>query len=215
MKSDGTWRFLLIATVLAGTAGLLDVRDKTEVTPKHQPLSSLPVQLGKWTGHDQPISDAVLSVLGPGEFVSRMYTQITQPSIGLFLAYLPSQRTGDTIHSPKNCLPAAGWMPVESSQIMIPNKMGPPISANSYVISKGLERQLVIYWYQAHGRTIASEYWARFYLVADAMRLNRTDGALVRLTTLIAEGETSQMAQKRVLNFAQQIIPSLGSYIPL
>jgi EpsI family protein len=213
MKS--TFQFLVIALLLAGTAVFLQARHKNEVLPKSEPVKTFPIQVGRWVGQDQRIDDEALSVLGPGDFLSRIYSQVGLPYIGFFLGYFPSQQTGDTMHSPKNCLPSSGWAPTESSQIMLPVPNGGSIPVNRYIIQKGAERQLVIYWYQAHGRVVASEYWARFYLASDAIRLNRTDGALIRIVTPIAYGENRESAEKRAVQFAQQIAPSLNKYVPL
>ena len=215
MKSSGTRRFLLAVGLLAASAGLLSSRHQIEVIPKHLPVSSFPIQLGEWRGQDQEISNEIRSVLGPGDFLSRLYQQPGQPPLGLFLAYFPSQQSGDTIHSPKNCLPASGWMPVESSRMVLPLPGGTSIRANRYIIDNGIERQFVLYWHQAHGRSVASEYWARFYLVTDAIRMNRTDGALIRIITPIEPGEGSKSAEQRAVTFAQHIFPSLGEYVPL
>jgi EpsI family protein len=208
-------RHWTVPVLLVASAGLLQARHKIELIPNHLPVSSFPIQVGNWRGQDQQISDAILAVLGPGDFLSRVYLQPGQPSLGFFLAYFPSQQTGDTIHSPKNCLPGAGWMPVESSRIWLPASDGKTIPANRYIIQNGTERQIVLYWYLAHGRAVASEYWARFYLVADAIRMNRTDGALIRIITPIEHGENSEAAEQRAVNFAQQILPSLNEYVPL
>jgi EpsI family protein len=210
-----TSRFLIVAILLAGTASFLQARRKREVVPKSKPVSAFPISVGNWVGEDMRIDDEVLSVLGPGDFLSRVYTQSRQPYIGFFLGYFPSQQTGDTMHSPKNCLPGSGWTPTESSRIMLPIASGESIPVNRYIIQKGADRQLVIYWYQAHGRAVASEYWARFYLVADAMRMNRTDGALIRIVTPISFGESKDSAEQRAGQFAQQIAPSLSNYVPL
>ena len=129
-------------------------------------------------------------------------------------ASFPSQSTGDTIHSPKNCLPGSGWTPMETSYLQVPLPGRPPLRVNRYVIAQGSARDLVLYWYQAHGRTTPSEYWARLYLVADAIRMNRTDGALVRIITPIAQGETTGHAQERAIGFAQQVVPAIDNYIP-
>jgi EpsI family protein len=213
MKS--TFQFLLIAVLLVGTGVFLQARHKTEILPKSEPVKTFPVHVGLWAGQDQRIDDETLSVLGPGDFLSRIYSQAGQPNIGFFLGYFPSQQTGDTIHSPKNCLPGSGWTPTESSRIMLPVPSGASIPVNRYIIQKGADRQLVIYWYQAHGRAVASEYWARFYLAADAIHLNRTDGALIRIVTPIASEENRESAEERAVQFAQQIAPSLGKYVPL
>jgi EpsI family protein len=134
--------------------------------------------------------------------------------VDLFLAYFPSQLAGDTMHSPQHWLPGSGWWPVESSRVSIALTGHAPFSANRYLIAKGDERRLVIYWYLAHDRAVASEYWAKFYLVVDSIRLHRSDGALIRVTTPLGSVETADSAQQRLLSFATQIVPAMGQHVP-
>ncbi len=208
-------RFLSALLLLASAAIFLQARSRPEVLPPRQDLASFPMQIGDWTGRNTLLPAGVLDLLGPGEFLTRVYQRRLDASyVDLFVAYFPSQRTGNTIHSPQNCLPGAGWTPIESGRFRLLGVRGDPISVNRYVLAKGADRVLVFYWYQAHERVVASEYWAKFYLVADAIRLNRTDGALVRVVTPLAPGEDSQVAQRRALEFAQLILPALHPYIP-
>jgi EpsI family protein len=209
-------RFILAAALLAVTAIFLHARSRYEVLPPHEPLASVPRQLGNWTGSDVNIPQDVLDVLGAGDFLLRVYqnTSTAEPDVDLFLAYFPTQRAGDTIHSPKNCLPGAGWSPVESRRIQVSLPGHVPFPANRYVIVKGTDRQLVLYWYWAHDRAVASEYWAKFYLVADSIRLNRSDGALVRVTTSLRPGEAINTAQTRLLSFAENLVPLVNQYVP-
>jgi EpsI family protein len=209
-------RFILAAALIASAAIFLQARGRNEIFPPRLPLQSFPTQLSNWTGTDIAIQKDVLEVLGPGDFLLRVYQNPAenQPFVDLFIAYFPSQRTGDTIHSPKHCLPGSGWLPVESSRVTLPLPGHSPFPANRYVIAKGDSRQLVLYWYWAHDRGVASEYWAKFYLVADSMRMNRSDGALVRITTPMYSGETAEAAQQRLLPFARDVAPLLGNYIP-
>lgn len=208
-------RFVVVAVLLLATGVFLQARRRAEKVPSCLPLASFPLHVGSWAGQELAISASIRQVLGSGDFLSRFYFHSrNQPYIDFFIAYFPSQRAGDTIHSPKNCLPGSGWTPVDSAHIELTAPGRAPVTVNRYVIAKGLDRDLVLYWYQAHGRTVASEYWAKFYLVADAMRMNRTDGSLVRVITPIAGDESLQSAQDRAIDFAQQIIPQLDSYIP-
>ena len=208
-------RFIVATALLAVTAAFLQARNHAEVVPSHLPLSSFPQQLSNWTSTDIPISQEVLDVLGAGDFLLRVYRQQNAgPYVDLFIAYFPSQRAGDTIHSPKHCLPGAGWLPVESSRIQISLPGSEPFPANRYVIAKGPDRQLVLYWYFAHGRSVASEYWAKFYLVSDSMRLNRSDGSLIRVTTPIRADESAETAQQRLLSFASNVVPRVDQYVP-
>jgi len=209
-------RFVPVFLLLIATAIFLQARSRGEVFAPRHPLQSFPQQLGSWEGTDVAIDEDALQVLGPGDFLLRVYEdqETTQPPVDLFIAYFASQRAGDTIHSPKNCLPGAGWSPVQSGRTMLSMPNHSPFPVNRYVIAKGDARQLVLYWYWAHDRGVASEYWAKYYLVADSIRMNRSDGSLVRLKTVMQPGETIDTAMHRMLPFADHILPLLDDYIP-
>jgi EpsI family protein len=213
-RNSSVVRFLIVVFLIGGTALLLRARSGHEQIPARLDLSLVPQQVGDWKSRTFPIDPSVRDILGPGDFLSRIYYAPGRPYVDFFIAYFPTQRTGNTIHSPKNCLPGSGWSPVESgtAQISIPGRQ--PLTVNRYIIGKGLDRQLVLYWYQAHDRVVASEYWAKLYLVTDAIRTNRSDGSLVRIITPISNGETIDSAQTRAVAFAQEVFPALGQFIP-
>jgi len=160
-----------------------------------------------------PISSDVRDVLGQGDFLARRYQDAAYalPYVELFMAYFPSQRDGETIHSPRHCLPGDGWFPLESSRVMLAWPGHVPFPANRYLIVKGDDRALVLYWYFAQGRALANEYWAKYYLIADAIRLNRTDGAMIRVSTPI-RGETVDTAERRLLAFTDELVPIIRHY---
>jgi EpsI family protein len=209
------WRFVLAVVLLGGTGLLLHARNGSEIIPGRIPLASFPQMIQNWTSTDIPLQKEVLDVLGPGDFLVRDYHDSAQNrSIALFIAYFPSQRAGDTIHSPKNCLPGAGWAPVQSDRIKVNSPGHTPFVANRYVIAQGEQRQLVLYWYLAHDRAVAGEYAAKFYLVTDSIRMHRSDGSLIRLSTPLAQGEDIESAQRTLLSFAGNIVPLINSYVP-
>lgn len=211
---DSFVRFLCVAVLLIGSCLFLNARGQHENLPATQPLSSFPPIIGEWAGQDFPLSPDVLQILGDGQFLTRLYRSPGRSPIDLYIAYFPTQRTGSTIHSPQNCLPGAGWVPVESGRFSLLRSDGSPMTVNRYVIAKGSDRELVFYWFQSHGRVIASEYSAKFYLVADSIRMNRSDGALVRVITRIEQGESEESAGSRAVLFTQSLIPLLDSYVP-
>ena len=216
MKPLGILRFVLAQALIAVTAILLQARTHTEVIPPHLLLSSFPAQLANWDSTEIVQDKQTLEVLGPGDFLERVYQDPNGklPSVDLFLAYFPSQRAGETPHSPQHCLPGAGWNPEENVRLTLSLPGHGPFPANRYVISKGDARRLVLYWFWAHDRGVASEYWAKFYLVKDAIQMNRSDGSLVRLVTPMFPGETAEAAQQRILPFTSAVVPLLDDYIP-
>jgi EpsI family protein len=209
------WRFVVAAVLVTATAIVLQARNSSEIIPPRPPLSSFPAVLGDWTSTDVALTQDVRDVLGPGDFLLRDYRQPGgQTNVFLFVAYFPSQRAGDTIHSPKNCLPGAGWTPVKADRVSVSVPGRKPFEANRYVIAKGDERQLVLYWYWAHDRAVASEYAAKFFLISDSIRMHRTDGSLVRLSIPLAPGENLEDAEQNLVSWAGRIVPMLNTYIP-
>jgi EpsI family protein len=215
VRISSTPRFIVAALLIAGAGILLQARARSEVFPQRIPLKQFPQQLNGWTGTDVPIDQDVLNILGPGDFLLRIYQNSQKAQyVDLFIAYFRSQRAGDTVHSPQHCLPGSGWAPIENKRVTLSLPGHDPFPANRYLIAKGDARQLVLYWFWAHDRGVASEYWAKFYLVADSIKMNRSDGSLVRITTPMYPGETADAAQERILPFAGDISPLLDNYIP-
>lgn len=209
---------LLISLLLA--AGVVTRADRQESVPLRKSFASFPNLVGDWRGRLQPpLDEDVLAVLGVDDYVTRAYLKPGGGGVGLYVGYWASQRQGDTIHSPQNCLPGAGWLPVSQSALAIDRTDGTstPARVNRFIIQKGLDRQLVLYWYQSHGRILASEYWGKLFLIADAVRLNRTDGSVVRvITPILGEStETEKAAETRAVDFVRSLLPLLDEFLPL
>jgi len=213
-------RIVILSGCLILSAVFVAGASKTEIVPARESLANFPLALGEWNGRNLPAFEPeILAVLGVDEYLSRVY-QSGQSIASLYIGYYESQRQGDTIHSPMNCLPGSGWEPLSQTYLSIPvgtDTTGPTsIIVNRYVIQKGLDRQVVLYWYQSHGRAIANEYRSKIFMVYDAVRLNRTDAALVRIvspymgTDSGAEGRAADSA----VAFVKAMFPLLDRYLP-
>ncbi len=211
-------RVLLLSACLLVTATYLGHASRSEDTPPRMPFSSFPMRIAEWTGRTAPDFDPkVMAVLGVDEYVNRIYMRGHQQA-QLYVGYYRTQREGSQIHSPMNCLPGAGWLPVTTGTATLPTDAPPTRTAlvNRYVIQKGLDKAVVLYWYQSHGRVVASEYWSKVYLVLDSMRMNRTDAALVRVIVPVDDTRLTPetFADQAALDFARAISPLLGKYLP-
>jgi EpsI family protein len=166
--------------------------------------------MGPWTAAgDVPLDDDIVRVLGVDDYVSRTYLNASGDPANLYIGYYNSQRQGDTIHSPQNCLPGAGWQPVSSERVTI-TAADRPLTVNRYVVQKGMDRRIVMYWYQGRGRVIADEYVNKLMLMVDAARLRRTNGGLVRL---IAPA-TSANDSAEEIRFIRALFPHLSPHLP-
>ena len=176
-------RAIVVFVCFAGGAAVLARAQGHETVPIRTSFVEFPMQIGEWRGIQEPPFDpAVLRVLGVSDYLTRAYFRADKAGVWLYIGYWESQRQGDTIHSPLNCLPGSGWDPVSKTTIEVPNGIGDDrIAVNRYVVQKGLDTQVILYWYQSHGKVVASEYWSRLFLIRDAVRMNRSDGSIVRV----------------------------------
>jgi len=177
----------------------------------HWPLREFPSGIGLSHSEDRPFETQVVRAVGADDYINRVYLGSTLP-IELYVGYYKDQRSGDRIHSPKNCLPGSGWEPVHSSRVQIGSDGGVPVLVTGYLVAQGTRRNMVLYWYQSHGRIVASEYMAKFLLIADGLKSRPTDGALVRIWTTAADGEAS--AQARAADFARRVYPQIEEFLP-
>jgi EpsI family protein len=180
------------------------------------PLRFFPASIGPWRLYqDAPVDPEVQDVLKADDTLNRVYVD---PSRGaralLFIAYFKTQRTGAAPHSPKNCLPGAGWEPVETPGVIPIAVAGRPnpMVVNRYVVARGDDRSVVIYWYQTHGRIIASEYAAKLWLIADAIRYRRSDTALIKV--VVPAADDSEFAVRTATGFVQAAYPALAVQFP-
>ena len=209
---------VLFASLLLSAVAMVRA-DRYEQPLSRTSFDAFPTALGSWRESLRtPLDARTLEVLGVTDYLTRSYAIAGgRTPVDLYLGYWASQRQGETIHSPQNCLPGAGWQPVSRSTILVAdprNPGGPRLPVNRYVIQKGTDRDLVIYWFQSHGRVVASEYWSKFYLVADALRLNRSDGAIVRLVVPMIGDDGESQADALGLRFITDLVPGLGGFLP-
>jgi EpsI family protein len=210
-------RAIALFVVFLVASGVIARAQRTERIPERQQLSALPMTFNGWQGRvDPPMSEKELKILGADDVLLRTYSGPGKIA-GLYIGFWESQKRGDAAHSPLNCLPGAGWQPLSTRHLQVAvDGSKNPIEVNRVVIQKGLDRQLVLYWYQSHGRVVASEYWGKFYLVADAVRLSRSDTAIVRVVVptgdLSAEGEDK--AERNAVDFVQRLFPALSNFVP-
>jgi len=172
-----------------------------EYLPSAPPLQQFQSAVGSWQMvRETEIETEVQELLRADATLSRDYAG-PNGLVSLFVAFYRTQRAGVTPHSPKVCLPGAGWIQ-ESEEIIslqVPGEAS-RIPVNRYVVSHGEYRSLVLYWYQSAHRVVASEYLSKIYLMADSLRYRRSDVALVRVIVPLMD---KQPAEENAVHFIQ------------
>jgi EpsI family protein len=207
---------ILVPIFLASQGLLVHWTGTFERPPAKPDLARFPLKIGPWDSiREEPVDAATEAQLGADGLVSRTYGQRSSPAVAnLFVAWFQSQRAGTSQpHSPQVCLPASGWVPEMNGIIDIPTGAG-PITVNRYVIAKGAERAVVLYWYQTPRRVVSGEWAAKFWLMADALRDRRTDTSLVRVTTWVSKDSDVAAATKVASGFSERLYPLLKETFP-
>ena len=211
-------RLLTLLLMFGLTAGYVTYAMEPERVPLREPFSSMATRAGRWTLSSAPkLEDNIVALLGVDDYVNRVYRASATEFASLYVGYYQTQREGAAMHSPMNCLPGAGWIPIDTRMVQIPVEgRAEPISVKRVLIEKGLDRQVVLYWYQSHGRVIANEYWSKTVMVYDAVRLNRSDAAMVRVVTPIRAASGGEAAaDARAVDFVKAVFPQLDVHLPL
>ena len=211
------WRYF-VPTVCVLVAGIIigSLNERSEIIPERTSFSTYPLQLGEWNGQTSVLAKKYLDELKLDDYIISDYRNRTGNTVNLYMAYYSSQRSGAAAHSPKSCIPGGGWRINASDVIDIKdvNTNGGSLSVNRLLIKKGEYGQLVYYWFPQRNRIITNEYMVKWYLFWDALTRNRTDGALVRLTTVVSPGEDMREVDARLVALTRQISPFLNEYIP-
>jgi EpsI family protein len=198
--------------------------DLQRVLPLRQSLGeAIPMEIGGAVGTDIRLSDAEVRVAGVTDYLMRSYQSrdsavpprdsaafVALP-FSVYVGYYDSQMQGKTIHSPKNCLPGAGWEALASTQVEIPGPDG-PVPVNRYLLQNGEAQALVLYWYQGRGRVESNEYVVKWNLLRDSAIRQRSDEALVRIVVPIQgdEGEALTLA----VSVAEDLLPAVVNALP-
>jgi EpsI family protein len=208
-------KFIPVILVLLVAIALNHYFSKPDISLPGKSLSEFPMQLGDWTAiSEQKIEGRSMEILQVDDYITRDYRNSKGEAIGLYIGYFKSQREGKGIHSPRQCLPGVGWVPVNTAvfPMPVPGHNSETVPVNKFLMGKGLDRELYLFWYHGRGRIYASEYWNKIYLIWDGLTKKRTDGALIRVNTpVIGNPEDALKTQS---DFIKLFFPLLKEYIP-
>jgi EpsI family protein len=204
----------LFALCAAG-AGSFYLAGRQELVPERLRFVSFPTKLGPWQGHPSLLEPQIEHVLGLDDYIMSDYVKPNGGVVNFYVAYYPSQRKGSSPHSPIVCIPGGGWQITKFERSSYDSKsLGVTLPLNRVIIAQDNNKLLVYYWFVQRGHNIANEYWSKWRLFIDAITKNRTDGALVRLVTPLASGESENAADERLQSFIEEMEPHLRAYLP-
>jgi EpsI family protein len=209
------FRFILTILILLAATAVNYYFSKPDISLHRKSLAEFPKELGDWAVvSEHKIEGRSMEILQVDDYITRDYRNSKGEVIGLYIGYFKSQREGKGIHSPRQCLPGAGWAPVNTAvyRMAVPGHNPETVPVNKFIMGKGLDRQLYLFWYHGRGRIYASEYWNKIYLIWDGLTKKRTDGALVRVNNPVI-GNTED-ALKIQSDFIKLFFPLLKEYIP-
>jgi len=188
---------------------------RVDAAPSRQDFTMLSMNEGVWIGRRDRLDGIYLQTLKLDDYVLADFNAAGRPPVNLYVAYYNSQRKGESVHSPRSCIPGGGWHinGIEPRDIALPGGAG-LLSVNRVVIERGDVKQVVYYWFDQRGRVLTNEYLVKWYIFWDSLTRNRTDGAMLRLTVPVLAGQSEADADRALEEFARTLVPVLRPYIP-
>ncbi len=205
-------RYFIVIALLAGTIFYSQLRSDGKPVPIVKPLEDFPLQIDGWSGTAHKFSQNVYDILGVDDSVLIDYKNVEKGKVSMYVGYYESQKQGDIIHSPKNCMLGSGWQPIEISEIKIRLDTG-EIPVMKMIVGKRSEKKVVLYWYQSGNRAVASEYFQRLYFIHDSIRYNRTNAAFIRFISPVS-GDDYESSIQLLSDFIKNIMPLLYEFLP-
>jgi len=192
------------------------VVDREEIHPPRSAFVDFPMLIDGWQGAPFPLEQQYLDALRFDDYVLADYRSDKKQPVNFYAAYYRSQRKGQSAHSPQSCLPGGGWEIASLTQRELPMSQGmmQSLRVNRAVIQKGDQKQIVLYWFKQRDRNLTNEYLVKLYLLWDAVSRRRTDGALVRLASLVGPGESESAVDQRLQEFAVAAGQELTKFVP-
>jgi EpsI family protein len=205
----------LVTLLLLAQAAVMYSSIRPEAVPPSRPLAGVPQSVNGWVMTQENVVDAeTQEILKADDTLNRTYIDASNGrGANLFIAAFRSQRNGKTPHSPKNCLPGSGYTKISSEDYPIDVGAAEPIVVNRFIVQHGEAKSIVMYWYQSRDRVVADEYRAKFWVIADAIRLNRTDTALVRVVVPIMNGDETT-GTRTAVDFVKAFYGPVRQYLP-
>ena len=155
-----TFRYVAVVLMLSATLAGYALSERRRPDFLAQPLDTIGKQMDgwNWTG-DEPLGESVLKRLQLTSYVSRTYEK-QGTKLGLFIAYYAQQRAGESMHSPKHCLPGSGWEIWKHDSAMVPVNGG-QVEINQYSIQNSGQRMLVFIGINPSSASLRANTWAR------------------------------------------------------
>ena len=203
---------LMIPVAFASTF----IVEHEDISPPRTMFVDFPMQLEGWIGTSLTLEKQYIDTLRFDDYVLADYRLGGGQPVNLYTAYYRSQRKGQSAHSPQSCLPGGGWEISSLTHMDLPagSGMDRPLHVNRALIQKDSQKQIVLYWFKQRERILSNEYLVKVFLFWDGLSRGRTDGALVRIASIVGPGETEDIVDQRLRRFVSTITPELHRYVP-
>ncbi len=205
-------RYFIVIALLSGTMFFSHLRSDGELVPIVRSLESFPKRISDWEGEPFRFSQEVYDNLGVDDSIAINYENENGEKISMYAGYYESQKKGDIIHSPKNCMLGSGWQPIDISEIdiVIGSRKIPMMKL---IVEKHSQKMVMLYWYQSGNRAVANEYMQKIYFIYDSLLYNRTNAAFLRFTSSVS-GDDYEGTIRLMEEFINQVVPVLDTFLP-
>jgi len=207
----GKFRFWIVYGLLIGATFFVHLHHDITV-PVNRPLREIPAHLQGWRMVSQwHFDDSILQVLKPTDYVYRQYVGSEGSRVSFYLGYHGGGKNSGPVHSPKHCLPGAGWHRLSEQNVRI-HVGGEGVSMVQAVYQNGESKELFLYWFQVMGKCLTNEYSLKLTDIFNSIVHGRRDAAFIRISIPFDGSDKNALATGR--RFVRDFYPVIESFLP-
>ncbi|NLW81396.1 MAG: EpsI family protein [Desulfovibrionales bacterium] len=205
------FRYIVLLVLLSG-AGLYINFHQDLMVPLAKPFGDFPPTHSGWRMVGQStLSENVMKVLMPTEYLARRYTAENGAIVDMYLSFFDGGPDSGRIHSPKHCVAGAGWTELSSQRIVL-GLGGEDVNLVRSVYAKGTMREIIYYWFAMRGRTMSDEYSLKVAEITGSIFHRRRDQSFIRISLMTQD--KIQAGQNTLETFLRDFYPVIREYLP-
>ncbi|MCP5008182.1 MAG: EpsI family protein [Planctomycetes bacterium] len=206
-------RYLTITGLLSVTAFItfylsMDVQSRETMSY----ASLLPLDFKEWSGREIEIGKRTLEILETNDVLMRNYRGKDSAPVQLCIVYASNNRK--VSHPPEVCYKGSGWSLEYKGPLLLSTGPGikPGFPVIKLVIEKGIQKNLVFYWYKCNDDFTSNYYKQQINIVKSGIIDGKSTSGMIRISTQIEDNE--EIASARIENFFMDLLPLIEEYLP-
>ena len=160
-----------------------------------------------------PIEEKIIKVLELDDYANQSYSN-GKDAVFLYIGYYFTKRKIGAAHDPLVCFPGQGWVAsdIKKGKLSLNPHAEDSISYSAMIVERGLQKELIIYWFQAFDKATPDTTTQKVALLWKTLSQKREDNAFVRISISVGNKSLDE-CREITFEFIKSFYPIFLEYI--